>query len=182
MNEVVWHQERHPSHHSHHNQHSSHPHSHHPAIHPSYNPSVSQSQSSQHHPNHSHHTVMLTNGQSQPVVIPANDMQNAVHNQKHNQNSIRSQDDAMVRYFFQRPQADPDFQNYNKQTRWALGDDSVLDVRSLLILLLMSTVVLIIPSIFPPMTNPIVYAFRRFDKTILQNSSPNSKPWISRLM
>lgn len=135
MNEVVWHQERHPSHHSHHNQHTPHPHpqqhhsqSGHPSIHPSLHPSVS-SQSSHSHPNHSHHTVMLTNGQSsQAVVIPTNDMQNAVHNQKHNQNSIRSQDDAMVRYIFQRPQTDPDFQNYNKQTRWALGDDSVLDV------------------------------------------------------
>ncbi|CAG2119318.1 unnamed protein product, partial [Medioppia subpectinata] len=35
----------------------------------------------------------------------------------------------MVRYFFQRPQTDPDFQNYNKHSRWALGDDSVLEVR-----------------------------------------------------
>lgn len=43
---------------------------------------------------------------------------------------VRSQDDAMVGYFFQRPQTDPDFQNYpgGKQTRWALGDDSVLEV------------------------------------------------------
>ncbi|XP_067124940.1 pumilio homolog 2-like isoform X1 [Centruroides vittatus] len=41
----------------------------------------------------------------------------------------RSQDDAMVRYFFQRPQNDPYFQSYNKQSHWALGDDSVLEVR-----------------------------------------------------
>ncbi|GFW06789.1 pumilio homolog 1 [Trichonephila clavipes] len=44
--------------------------------------------------------------------------------------ATRSQDDAMVGYFFQRPQTDPDFQNYSgKQSRWALGDDSVLEVR-----------------------------------------------------
>lgn len=44
--------------------------------------------------------------------------------------ATRSQDDAMVGYFFQRPQTDPDFQNYTgKQSRWALGDDSVLEVR-----------------------------------------------------
>ncbi|XP_015926794.1 pumilio homolog 2 isoform X2 [Parasteatoda tepidariorum] len=43
--------------------------------------------------------------------------------------ATRSQDDAMVGYFFQRPQTDPDFQNYAKQSRWALGDDSVLEVR-----------------------------------------------------
>lgn len=43
--------------------------------------------------------------------------------------ATRSQDDAMVGYFFQRPQTDPDFQNYTgKQSRWALGDDSVLEV------------------------------------------------------
>jgi hypothetical protein len=70
---------------------------------------------------------MLTNGQS-PQSVQNNEMQNAVHNAKHNQNSIRSQDDAMVGYFFQRPQTDPDFQNYGKQSRWALGDDSVLEV------------------------------------------------------
>lgn len=43
--------------------------------------------------------------------------------------ATRSQDDAMVGYFFQRPQTDPDFQNYTgKNSRWALGDDSVLEV------------------------------------------------------
>lgn len=47
-------------------------------------------------------------------------------------NGPRSQDDAMVGYFFQRPQTDPDFENYanagKPPTRWALGDDSVLEV------------------------------------------------------
>ncbi|KAG0430079.1 hypothetical protein HPB47_023021, partial [Ixodes persulcatus] len=60
---------------------------------------------------------MLANGQ---------DM-NAVASVRHG--ATRSQDDAMVGYFFQRPQSDPDFQNYNKQSRWALGDDSVLEAR-----------------------------------------------------
>ncbi|XP_054722552.1 pumilio homolog 2-like [Uloborus diversus] len=49
----------------------------------------------------------------------------------------RSQDDAMVGYFFQRPQTDPDFchQSYGPPKphphhhRWALGDDSCLEVR-----------------------------------------------------
>ncbi|CAK9302264.1 unnamed protein product [Gordionus sp. m RMFG-2023] len=36
----------------------------------------------------------------------------------------RSQDDAMVRYFFQRPQNNPE-NNLMKQ-KWALGDDSIL--------------------------------------------------------
>lgn len=40
----------------------------------------------------------------------------------------RSQDDAMVGYFFQRPQTDPDFQNFSGGKRWALGDDSVIEV------------------------------------------------------
>jgi hypothetical protein len=121
MNEVVWHQDRH--HHSSHHQ-SVH------AIHHSVQSSVSHNH---HNHNHNHqqqqstqqHNVMLTNGQS-PQSVQNNEMQNAVH--KHNQNSIRSQDDAMVGYFFQRPQTDPDFQNYGKQSRWALGDDSVLEV------------------------------------------------------
>ncbi|XP_054153429.1 pumilio homolog 2-like isoform X2 [Oppia nitens] len=154
MNEVVWHQERHPSlapnqsHTSHHppshpNHHNSH-HSNHNPIHPSLQ-SLSTVNHSHGYHQHSHNspqiglshpsqqslngTVMLANQTPQSVVIAANDMQNSVHNQKHNQNSIRSQDDAMVRYFFQRPQTDPDFQNYNKHQRWALGDDSVLEVR-----------------------------------------------------
>ncbi|KAG8188945.1 hypothetical protein JTE90_014997 [Oedothorax gibbosus] len=45
----------------------------------------------------------------------------------------RSQDDAMVGYFFQRPQTDPDFHSsypsLKQHSRWALGDDSVLEVR-----------------------------------------------------
>ncbi|KAL3200856.1 hypothetical protein MRX96_013123 [Rhipicephalus microplus] len=60
---------------------------------------------------------MLANGQEM----------NPVSNVRHG--ATRSQDDAMVGYFFQRPQSDPDFQNYNKQSRWALGDDSVLEAR-----------------------------------------------------
>jgi hypothetical protein len=125
MNEVVWHQDRH-----HHSSHSSHP-THHQSVH-----AIHHSVNHNHH-NHNHnhqqqqqstqHSVMLTNGQS-PQSVQNNEMQNAVHNAKHNQNSIRSQDDAMVGYFFQRPQTDPDFQNYGKQSRWALGDDSVLEV------------------------------------------------------
>ncbi|XP_076307307.1 pumilio homolog 1-like isoform X5 [Tachypleus tridentatus] len=63
---------------------------------------------------------MLANGQSE---------MNNVHFVRHG--ATRSQDDAMVGYFFQRPQTDPAFQNYhNKQSRWALGDDSVLEVRA----------------------------------------------------
>ena len=42
----------------------------------------------------------------------------------------RTQDDAMVGYFFQRPQIDM-AQQYNSK-RWAVGDDSVIEqVRSL---------------------------------------------------
>ncbi|GIX89351.1 pumilio homolog 1 [Caerostris extrusa] len=45
--------------------------------------------------------------------------------------ATRSQDDAMVGYFFFNVhRLTPDFQNYSgKQSRWALGDDSVLEVR-----------------------------------------------------
>ncbi len=38
---------------------------------------------------------------------------------------VRSQDDAMVGYFFQRPQTDV-AQQYNAK-RWAVGDDSVIE-------------------------------------------------------
>nr|CAG4643784.1 EOG090X02FO [Lepidurus arcticus] len=42
--------------------------------------------------------------------------------------AVRSQDDAMVAYFFQRSQTDPDLQNFSKQhSRWALGDESIMD-------------------------------------------------------
>lgn len=44
----------------------------------------------------------------------------------------RTQDDAAVGYEFQRP-ADPEFPAFGpKQARWALGDDSIIDVRLLL--------------------------------------------------
>ena len=39
----------------------------------------------------------------------------------------RSQDDEQVNYFCQRPPNDNDFA-YQKGHRWALGDDSVIDV------------------------------------------------------
>lgn len=40
----------------------------------------------------------------------------------------RSQDDAAVGYEFQRP-PDPEFLTFgNKQARWALGDESIIDV------------------------------------------------------
>jgi hypothetical protein len=42
-----------------------------------------------------------------------------------------SQDDSFVGYVFQRAQTDPDFPQYaaNKQpARWALGDDTFIDV------------------------------------------------------
>lgn len=40
----------------------------------------------------------------------------------------RTQDDASVGYVFQRP-PDPEFPPFGqKQTRWALGDDSIIDV------------------------------------------------------
>lgn len=39
--------------------------------------------------------------------------------------SVRSQDDATVGYFFQRPQTDVT-QQYNSK-RWAVGDDSVIE-------------------------------------------------------
>lgn len=41
----------------------------------------------------------------------------------------RTQDDAAVGYVFQRP-PDPEFPPFGpKQARWALGDDSIIDVR-----------------------------------------------------
>ena len=83
------------------------------------------------HPHHqTHHSVMLANGQlpQSAEMINKNAHNN---NQNHNQNSVRSQDDAMVGYFFQRPN-DPDFQNYAKQARWALVDDTNIEVIHLL--------------------------------------------------
>ena len=44
--------------------------------------------------------------------------------------SSRSQDDAMVSYIFQRPQPDGNFQSFGKhQSRW-LGDESIVEVRT----------------------------------------------------
>ncbi|XP_013786730.1 pumilio homolog 2-like [Limulus polyphemus] len=63
--------------------------------------------------------TMIPNGQAEMNNVPTV-----------RQGATRSQDDAMVGYFFQRPQTDPTFQNFNKQSRWALGDDSVLEVRA----------------------------------------------------
>lgn len=40
--------------------------------------------------------------------------------------SNRSQDDATVGYFFQRPQTDAEMNNYPGK-RWAIGDDSVIE-------------------------------------------------------
>ncbi len=45
--------------------------------------------------------------------------------QNQNQGAPRSQDDAMVGYFFQRPQSEVNAQ-YNSK-RWAVGDDSVIE-------------------------------------------------------
>lgn len=44
----------------------------------------------------------------------------------------RTQDDAAVGYVFQRP-PDPEFPPFGpKQARWALGDDSIIDVSSVM--------------------------------------------------
>jgi len=40
--------------------------------------------------------------------------------------SNRSQDDATVGYFFQRPQTDAEMNSYPGK-RWAIGDDSVIE-------------------------------------------------------
>nr|CCK33032.1 RNA-binding protein Pumilio [Platynereis dumerilii] len=64
--------------------------------------------------------VMLSNGQEMSAAL-----------RQHNtgQPQLRSQDDATVGYFFQRPQTDVS-QQYNSK-RWAVGDDSVIEqVRS----------------------------------------------------
>jgi len=43
-----------------------------------------------------------------------------------NVSGSRSQDDATVGYFFQRPQSDTELNSYGHK-RWAVGDDSVLE-------------------------------------------------------
>ena len=60
--------------------------------------------------------VMLSNGQEMSAAL-----------RQHNagQPQLRSQDDATVGYFFQRPQTDVS-QQYNSK-RWAVGDDSVIE-------------------------------------------------------
>ena len=57
--------------------------------------------------------VMLSNGQEMSAGI------------RQQSGMARSQDDAMVGYFFQRPQTDV-AQQYNSK-RWAVGDDSVIE-------------------------------------------------------
>ncbi|KAI1288090.1 Pumilio -like protein 2 [Halotydeus destructor] len=74
--------------------------------------------------------MQLEGGPSSNGADPANS--NRDGSGSGHSNSNRSQDDAMVGYFFQRPQTDADFQNYpsgSKQTRWALGDDTMLESR-----------------------------------------------------
>ncbi len=61
--------------------------------------------------------VMLSNGQEMSAPGMAGVRQHS--------SGIRSQDDAMVGYFFQRPQNDVS-QQYNSK-RWAVGDDSVIE-------------------------------------------------------
>ena len=81
--------------------------------------SVQQQQSNQHQ------------NQSQIVNnVNGNNQANVVGQQPNSGGPRASQDDAMVGYFFQRPQTDPDFQNFagGKQARWALGDDTMLEV------------------------------------------------------
>lgn len=41
--------------------------------------------------------------------------------------STRSQDDATVGYFFQRPQTDAEMNSNYPGKRWAIGDDSVIE-------------------------------------------------------
>lgn len=39
----------------------------------------------------------------------------------------RSQDDATVSYYFQRPQSENDLQAYGGGKRWAIGDDTLVE-------------------------------------------------------
>lgn len=39
----------------------------------------------------------------------------------------RSQDDATVSYYFQRPQSESDLQAYGGGKRWAIGDDTLVE-------------------------------------------------------
>lgn len=66
---------------------------------------------------------MLANGSAAPAEMAA-----AAAMNRQAAAATRSQDDATVAYFFQRPQTDPDFQNFKHGGRWAVGDDSVLEV------------------------------------------------------
>ncbi|KAK3087170.1 hypothetical protein FSP39_002529 [Pinctada imbricata] len=47
--------------------------------------------------------------------------------QSSNFSGSRSQDDATVGYFFQRPQSDTEINIYPNKQRWAIGDDSILE-------------------------------------------------------
>ena len=55
------------------------------------------------------------------VMINGQDMSGIRQNQ-----TVRSQDDAMVGYFYQRPQTETQQHHYGGK-RWAVGDDSVLE-------------------------------------------------------
>lgn len=62
----------------------------------------------------------LGGGGDGPVVAP--EMENDLRGPQ------RSQDDAAVGYVFQRP-PDPEFTQFDmKQGRWALGDDTIVEV------------------------------------------------------
>ncbi|XP_013397936.1 pumilio homolog 1 [Lingula anatina] len=62
-------------------------------------------------------SVMLANG--------GPDVQRGGHHHHHHPGMTRSKDDAMVAYFFQRPQPDTELMGSTK--RWAGGDDSVIE-------------------------------------------------------
>ena len=61
---------------------------------------------------------------SQEVMLPNGSDMSGMRNQNIGP-GVRSQDDATVGYFFQRPQTDM-AQQFN-QKRWAAGDDSVIE-------------------------------------------------------
>ena len=61
---------------------------------------------------------MLSNGGQEMAGMRSNQAQAQ-------QGGPRSQDDATVGYFFQRPQTDVTQQYNNK--RWAVGDDSIIE-------------------------------------------------------
>jgi len=68
---------------------------------------------------------VLTSMQDANWQEPRNAMLSNGPEMSGNRNRSRSQDDAMVGYYYQRPQMDVTQQYGNK--RWAVGDDSVLE-------------------------------------------------------